>query len=396
MAAIYPHPVKGYQIHYLLFFPDGSSKKKYRYRKKRLEAQEVYRHAESLEIGSRRQDITQREIVNARHARLLSPEEAKALSGGRLSEPYSYRHVLEHYERTSGISKSVYAHTVDMRRAGQIENWLKEENLTLATLTEDQLKQYIAGRKSGNITFRNKKNNYRKYGVSAKTIKNELQVFRGLLDEAVKLGMVEENIARQVDIPLNNSTVRRTMTPAEIKKLIDTARENSHLCHGYIYEVVILAIYTGLRRAEIRTLQWQDIDLDKRIIKVQSKKILGEAAFNPKGGKAGTVSIPDRLYDVLSGMEQEGKYVFGGESPIVINRFYKSFKEIVSRAGLDPALTLHSARHTYGSRLLQITGDLKYVQDRMRHKDLETTRNYMHTIEQKEAPERKLDYDFDG
>jgi len=155
----------------------------------------------------------------------------------------------------------------------------------------------------------------------------------------------------------------------------------------------MLAIYTGLRRGEIRSLRWEDIHLETKKIYIQAKKIDGEEEFTTKNGEASTVNIPDRLHEILINMEQKGPYVFGGEKPLPVNLFYKAFKEVVLRAGLDPSLTLHHTRHTYGSTLLQLTGgDLRYVQEKMRHADINTTKQYMHTIMSGNAPEMVLNY----
>ena len=155
----------------------------------------------------------------------------------------------------------------------------------------------------------------------------------------------------------------------------------------------MLAIYTGMRRGEIRSLRWEDIHLDTKKIDIQAKIIEGEDEFTPKNGEASTVNIPDRLYEILINMEPKGPYVFGGEKPLPANLFYKAFKEVVLRAGLDPNLALHHTRHTYGSTLLQLTGgDLRYVQEKMRHADINTTKQYMHTILSGNAPEMGLNY----
>ena len=391
MPVTYKPRDRGYRIQYTIYFPDGTRKTKTKERKTKLLIDELYRKAENLEIGSRRQDLTRREIISALHERLLTPKEAQKLSGGETVAVYDFKKIMKHYEMSSAIVKTPYAHKVDMRRARQLKKWLGKRSLL--KLTEIDIREYIQGRKNGEITFVNRVTHYRQTGVTAKTIKNELQVLRKLLDTAIELGMAKANVAKNVDIPVKSHKVRRALTREEIKKILITAKENPHLCRGYIYEVVMLAIYTGMRRGEIRSLRWEDIHLDTKKIYIQAKLIEGEDEFTPKNGEASTVNIPDRFYEVLVNMEHEGEYVFGGEKPLPVNLFYKGFKEVVRRAGLDPTLTLHHTRHTYGSTLLQLTGgDLRYVQEKMRHADINTTKQYMHTILSGNAPEMVLNY----
>ena len=391
MPTTYRPQGRGYRIQYTLYFPDGTRKTKTKERKTKILIDELYRKVENLEIGSRRQDLTRREIVSALHEGLLTPTEAKKLTGGETVAIYDLDKVMKHYETANSIAKTPYAHKVDMRRARQLEKWLGERSLI--KLTEIDIREYIQGRKNGEITFTNRVTRYHQKGVSPKTIKNELQILRKMIDTAIELGMTKVNVARNVNIPIKSHKVRRALSKEEIKKIVATAKENRYLCRGYIYEVVMLAIYTGLRRGEIRSLCWEDIHLDTRKIYIQAKMIDGEEEFTPKNGEASTVNIPNRLYEVLVNMEQKGPYVFGGEKPLPPNLFYKGFKDVVLRAGLDPSLTLHHTRHTYGSTLLQLTGgDLRYVQEKMRHADINTTKQYMHTIMSGNAPEMVLNY----
>jgi site-specific recombinase XerD len=68
-------------------------------------------------------------------------------------------------------------------------------------------------------------------------------------------------------------------------------------------------------------------------------------------------------------------------------------KKIMKLSGLPSDLSLHHLRHTYGSWMLRLTGDLKYVQDEMGHLDISTTKNYMHNIEDRTDPARGFSYE---
>ena len=60
--------------------------------------------------------------------------------------------------------------------------------------------------------------------------------------------------------------------------------------------------------------------------------------------------------------------------------FYRIFKRIVKRAGLDQAgITAHSLRHAYATMLLHSAVDVKTVQELLGHADLSTTSRYLHS-----------------
>lgn len=390
MAKLYKHKSRGFQVRYVVYLPSGESLTKYRYTQTLKEGQMLLVRCEYLEAGSRSGNLQTREIARARHDGLLNDREAILLSGGNQVAIYDLSRVLSNYEASSKLANTAYGHIVNMRRANRLKPWLEQH--PIPTLSAADIKGYLLERKLGAIVYRNAKTGSTKVGCSDKTARNELGILQQIIREALALGMVDVNVALEVDVPVKRSRVRRSLSMDEISVLVDLADKNRHLCHGYAYELVMVALYTGLRRGELRTLEWSDIDLDRQQLIVQSKVLCGGEKFDPKSGKAGIVTIPDVLVPILSGMDQTGRFVFGGDQPIVANRFYKTFKDLLLRAGLDSSLSLHHARHTFGSWLLRLTGDLKYVQGEMRHLDIDTTKNYAHTIPH-DSPARRLKYE---
>jgi integrase len=165
------------------------------------------------------------------------------------------------------------------------------------------------------------------------------------------------------------------------------------MLHGQVYELIHMALYTGFRRSELRTLCWSDINFDTKRLYIQSKEIDDEPDFTPKSGVARFKSIPDKLLDLLKGMERRGRFVFGGDVPYNIDTISHVVKTILIRAGI-PDVSLHHCRHTYCSWMLrQSGGDLKYVQGEMGHLDVATTKKYTHTIEDDLDPSRTFDYE---
>lgn len=115
---------------------------------------------------------------------------------------------------------------------------------------------------------------------------------------------------------------------------------------------------------------------------------------------SGNISIkymPDKLYDVLAEYVKtiRAPYLFPDKRgrPIPTGTISKTFKKVILRAGVDPTLLLHHARHTFGSNLMKLAkGDLKYVQERMSQKDPESTKGYLHALYSDDFHESGLDY----
>lgn len=390
MAAIYEHKSRGLQIKWKLHMPDGSCSNKYRYVHTRAVAEQVRRDCEFLESGSRAGNLSTREIAQARRDGLLTELEARTLSGGKVVVEYNLKKVLEAYRTTISISNTPVAFEKAFSKATLIALWLKRYPIPL--LTDSDIKAYVVGRKDGKITYKNKKTGFIRVGARPKTIANEIQILRGIIDEAMKLGMVESNPARLVAVPVKSSRLLRALSLQEIDKVLETAVVNRHLMHGQLLEFIHVALFTGFRRSELRTLTWDDINFDTRRIVIQSKPIDGEPDFTPKSGTARFKSIPDKIMPLLQAMERRGRFVFGGDKPYHVDSISQVTRLLMRRAGLI-GVSLHHCRHTYGSWLLRKTGDLSFVQGEMGHLDISTTKKYMHTIEDTNDPARSFDYE---
>jgi len=389
VAKKYHHKVHGFQIRYRVFLPDGPVVR-YRFTSSSDAANEMVRVADILEAGSRRGDLHPRELQLAANLGLLSDKDLAVLSGGSIPLRYDLPKVMSRWRTASSVANTPRGHLTNLRRGVHLERWFEDN--PIPTLTVADVKRYLHDRREGLLVYKNPRTKFVVVGVSAKTLETELFLMRMIIDEAVALGMVKSNVAREVDFKVKEQKFRRSFSADEIAAMIASAQKNRHMCHGQVLEVLLVALYTGMRLGEIRTLQWADVDLPARKIKIQAKAVPGEPDFSPKGGVANTTTIPDRLVGIFEGMERRGPWVFGGAKPIASCVFYKAFKVICQRAGLPKELTLHHARHTYGSWLLRMTGDLMYVMSEMRHADVSTTRNYLHSISTN-TPAAALDFE---
>ena len=151
------------------------------------------------------------------------------------------------------------------------------------------------------------------------------------------------------------------------------------------------AFYAGLRRGELRALRVDDIDLGKSEITVSSTWDEVEGEVPPKS-EAGNRTVPllallrDHLDQHLITTGRTGRDLVFGRSASeafvpcsVGNRAKTDWK----RAGLDP-LTLHDARHTFASLLIDVGANPKAIQEFMGHASIQMTFDvYGHLIDGK-------------
>jgi integrase len=80
-------------------------------------------------------------------------------------------------------------------------------------------------------------------------------VLRVALADAERMDLVPRNVAKAAKPPALGRSERRALTPEEAKTLL------SVLTGDRLESLFVLALATGLRRAELLRLRWSDVDL---------------------------------------------------------------------------------------------------------------------------------------
>jgi len=131
--------------------------------------------------------------------------------------------------------------------------------------------------------------------------------------------------------------------------------------------LIILAVETGMRRGEMLGLQWNQIDLDKRIVHLSLTK----------NGEARDVPLSTRAVETLKGLMQfpnrDAERVF----PVSPNSIRLAWEHLRVRAGVGD-LHLHDLRHEAVSRLFEKGLDIMQVSTISGHKTLSMLKRYTH------------------
>jgi excisionase family DNA binding protein len=203
-------------------------------------------------------------------------------------------------------------------------------------------------------------------GVQKSTINRELACLKKMLNKAIDWGYLDENPVRKVKFFSEKDNLKeRVLTPEEETKLLDSCPE----CLGII---VLTAIHTGMRRAEILNLKWEDVNLEKKEIKVRKTK----------SGSIRTIPINETLYSMLSRLKKKKSspgYLFNNpRTGQPFKDVKKAFKGACERAGVE-GLRFHDLRHTFASRLVENGADLITVKDLLGHFSVRITERYTHS-----------------
>lgn len=167
---------------------------------------------------------------------------------------------------------------------------------------------------------------------------------------------------------------RRDMPAPDI---IERVKKNTDAPNALLF---LMALYTGLRRGELLALQYQDIDYDKRLVKV-SKSVYfasNEPIIKQPKTDAGkrTVVLLEPLVGLIPPGEPEA-YIFGGDRPWTARMIERRIDAYRKATGLD--VTLHQLRHRFATILYEAGVDERMRMDLLGHANISTTKNiYTH------------------
>ncbi|MDB6036364.1 MAG: Tyrosine recombinase XerC [Verrucomicrobiales bacterium] len=281
---------------------------------------------------------------------------------------------LQHLRNEKGQSdhtQKTYAGLLGrfVRWAGEqnLKNWKSVElpHLTAFLLHEQQRKLETVPESS-----------LRKLATSSVYL--EIAALRSFYKYCESEDFLPRNIAGQLSLPRRWKTLPKTLSGAEIDRLMEpmVPTEPSTLCDQAILE---LAYASGLRLAELRNLRLEQLHLDAGFVTVIGK-----------GNKERVVPVGTKAIEALQ------SYLAGGRPKLVrakspgavfLTQRGSSFaaptmwlriKNRARYAGISRNITPHMLRHSFATHLLENGADLRVIQELLGHSSIGTTQVYTH------------------
>jgi len=219
-------------------------------------------------------------------------------------------------------------------------------------------------------------------GAKSYTVNFEIMALKAALNMAVKWKYLEASPAEEVKpLRVEDSKARRFLTEAECAALLESATED-------FYPIVFTFLNTGMRRAELVNLEWDDIDFARSILKIRRKPF-----WMPKTGEREIPINPD-LAVVLNRLPRKLNFVFTSKQGHQLDPDWvrDHLSKTAERSEVS-SLTPHALRHTFASLLIKNGVDLPTVQKLMGHNSIETTMIYAHqTTDQLKMAVSKLGF----
>ncbi|MFY9824537.1 MAG: tyrosine recombinase XerC [Thermoanaerobaculia bacterium] len=211
-----------------------------------------------------------------------------------------------------------------------------------------------------------------------------LSAVRSLFRFACREGVLTANPAQGVRTPKVPKTLPRHLRPGEVENLIEAPDGDEPLVRRdrAILEMLYAA---GLRVSELVGLDWRDVDLPARVVRVMGKG--SKERMVPFGRPA--AEALRRWLDVWESLRKVGKEGNdrGDGDPVFLNAFGsrltdRSVRRVIDRwvdaAAVARGVHPHTLRHTFATHLLENGADLRAIQELLGHSSLSTTQKYTH------------------
>jgi len=194
--------------------------------------------------------------------------------------------------------------------------------------------------------------------------------------------------ARAIEIRRADRQSPSSFTEAERKRMLKevAARKGPAAARDLVMLEVFLN--TGVRLAELVNLDIADVDLDGKHLTIHAKGGHVETRFLNSDLRTTLRKYLRRRADMPS--HATALFLSNRHERISTRQVQTRFEQWLAWAGINRlGLTVHSLRHTFGTRLYRKTHDLVLVGKAMGHRTVEATRVYVH--EDSEALEEALE-----
>jgi integrase len=233
-----------------------------------------------------------------------------------------------------------------------------------------------------------------KEGYSANFIHLTHGILHKALDQAVRWKLVARNVCDDVSLPRQVRHERQSLTKEQAQTLLEAAR--GHRLEG----LLTVALATGMRKGELLSLKWQDINFDD--MSLQVRRTVGKFKGGYKESEPKTLSsrrkvmLPQFVIDALkqhrlhqiqvrlqvgtAWVDRDLVFCNTDGDYFPLTSLDYQFHKLLQEAGLPP-IRFHDLRHSAATILLTMGVHPKLVQELLGHSQIHITLDtYSHVL----------------
>lgn len=212
-------------------------------------------------------------------------------------------------------------------------------------------------------------------GLHAKSIQRVLSAGRGLSQFLIQQGLLNTNPFDDVKAPKAEQKLPKTLSVDQVTSLVEI-NVNDPL--SYRDKAVMELFYSsGLRLAELCSLDLNDLSLSEQMVRVTGK---GNKTRDLPLGRQAAQAIREWLMQRNTLPLKDFEAVFVSQHGRRINprTIQQRVKHWAKKQGIDISVSPHMLRHSFASHLLESSGELRSIQELLGHSNISTTQIYTH------------------
>lgn len=240
---------------------------------------------------------------------------------------------------------------------------------------ERLLREYLIFRAKGDRRLNRER-------LSASSLETHLAALRIFFTALLEQEIIPYNPARLISPPKRGDRLPKVVEAELLKQILDRPPENA--LEKRDLAILELLYSSGLRLAEIASLNLSHLDLNEQLVRVIDGKG-GKDRLVPVGQVAlraikEWLSIRQEWLSAATVLDQDSEALFisqkGGRlSDRQISRRVKRYAE---QSGVNINLHPHLLRHSMATHVLESSQDIRLVQELLGHADISTTQVYTH------------------
>ncbi len=278
--------------------------------------------------------------------------------------PDALQHDLDRFYRFLSSEKQFSPHTLDAYKR-DIERCLKfciEQGANQwSDLDEALLRRHLAQQ--------------HRQGIGGRSLQRMLSALRRLFHFLQVNQRLRDNPAAQIRAPKSEKRLPSVMTPDTLNQLLSTHTEDPLEIRDHAMLELLYA--SGLRRAELISLDLMDIDWQQKNLRVLGK---GRKERLCPFGKSAEKMLEKwiKCRESIANSMEKAVFVSKRGERISASSLASRLKRLCKQKGIEQRVYPHLMRHSFASHMLEASQDLRAVQELLGHAHLKTTQIYTH------------------
>ncbi len=248
----------------------------------------------------------------------------------------------------------------------------------LLQLSRYLIKKHIGFKNIDHIVLRGFLSTLYEKGNKKSTIARKVAAIRSFFRFCVKRRWIQDNPTRILSTPKQDQPVPSFLSEEEMQRFLDLPPTTKPL--GMRNRAMLELLYSaGLRVGELVGLNWDDINLSERLIRVRGKGKKERILPFGKTARECLQSYHRVRRSFNKGLIDENAAFLNIRGNRLTSRSVERVVDAtIQKAAIRRKISPHSLRHSFASHLLSRGADLRVIQELLGHKSLATTQKYTH------------------